>query len=77
MKTSLCFIIRFARRDNMLMGILWMGVSLVQLWSVGMGGLEDGFAAPSVCISYEAKYMKIEARKTSPRFIFGSGKVMK
>jgi hypothetical protein len=25
----------------------------------------------SLCISYEVKYMKIEAGKTSPRFIFG------
>jgi hypothetical protein len=44
-----------------------------------MGGLEewvdrDGFWASSLCRSYEAKYMRIESRKTSPRFIFGFSK---
>jgi hypothetical protein len=44
-----------------------------------MGGLEewvdrDEILASSLYRSYEAKYMRIEARKTSPRFIFGFSK---
>ena len=34
--------------------------------------INDGLElASSFCISYEVKYMQIEARKTSPRFISG------
>jgi hypothetical protein len=52
----------------------WMGglQEWVDGWTRGMGGLiVGGFLPSSLCRSYEVKYMKIEARKTSPRFSFG------
>jgi hypothetical protein len=39
-----------------------------------------GFLAYSLCTSYEAKYFKMnkaDCSENSPRFIFGSEKVMK